>query len=725
MTDIYKQFRTIEKIASKYTLSKRFDEPTYFSFRLLFGSDSDSTYNYAGTRAIYDTMPHPLFNKNTDSQLSSDNTVILLNDQNTYSAIQYLIDANEPTRAEMMKEFIAKFNSLQNDFPYYFQSIDGLSSLLKIDPTKGQRLPNDTKITITCLEGIDLRISYLLNLYRKIAWDDVYQRWVLPDMMRYFTLKIYLSEFRTFHLPQTNTNMLNGYGEYAIAGTQPTVDAKQSTSLNMADKYANQLATTTQNAAATTNGTEVPLFLSILDDVLPTWELKCEMCEFDLTDIDYDHVGNLNVAEPTQGAVKFSIKVGNVYELQTYPVFQHMFMDDKILNGTGRAKDDITTAVSSYNKYHYPASLQMGQFRDPASDSNTHIPTMPYNERRNQNTVSQAKMSSAENTWLGNAIDTASAYVSNLAETVKSKATTTAIPGIGASISEITSALESKDIVSVIGTIRKAVTTVVNEYQTPSSHLSGEITSENIMKEFLTKLANSTATDEASVKLQQAAINMLNDNNLNSKISNDFKSTIKDEYVDSKLSEAKFNNNTYTNSPINVTDKINRPDSSEKLSGEISEKTNNESASVRLSGKIDEKLQTETASSHLTNFLTDNKVIRPNASEKLTSDITKQISNSATASEMLTGTINKYTNNDMVEKSETSIEKGMTVSASSKLDGNLQKDIKQPEASSEIKNIQVTNIIEFTPSSTSKTIISGITQPEPGQAMKNKIIKSL
>ena len=37
-----------------------------------------------------------------------------------------------------------------------------------------------------------------MELYRKAAWDDVYQRWILPENMREFKMIIYIFERRTF-----------------------------------------------------------------------------------------------------------------------------------------------------------------------------------------------------------------------------------------------------------------------------------------------------------------------------------------------------------------------------------------------------------------------------------------------------------------------------------------------------------------------------------------------
>jgi len=490
-TNIYKTFRSpLPSIANQYTLAKRFDEPTYFSFRLVFAENNDTVYNYSGNRALFDTVPHPLFYDKINSLPSNKYNAKVVNDPQYYSSIQFLENANEPLRANMLREFITKFNDLQNNYPYYFQSIDGVSELLKIDAAKGQRITSDKKLVVTCLEGLDLRMSYLLNLYRKIAWDDVYQRWILPDLMRFFSLKIYLAEFRTFHIPSN----INGYG---IDTTKPIT-----TTINVPG-----VSPILPNVSPTPATEQSPLYLKILDDILPTWQITCEMCEFDLSDITYDHLNSLSVSsDPPQGAVKFGIKIGNIKELQTYPVFQQMFINDRRLNGTSRAKDSSI----SYDSYTYPSSLQVAQYREAANDQNKHLSGLPYNEQRNQNNISSAQ--TQPNTLVGNAIKFGEAYAQNFVNDVVNKAKVTPIPAIGVSLTEINTAIQSNDIVSIFGMIRKGISDVANEYgNAPSSHLGNHIQTDNILSEFLVSLTKSEATDQPTVQLSKAANIVLND----------------------------------------------------------------------------------------------------------------------------------------------------------------------------------------------------------------------
>jgi hypothetical protein len=498
---IYKDFRRVEKIGVYRSLSKRFDEPTYLSFRLKFG-EGDSKHNYATSNVYYDSMPHPLFIKRSE--------YIPLDVRENYAAIDYLWDANEPTRAEMLKEFIERWNQLQNSFQWYFQKIDGVDALLKTNPKKGQRIPSDLRLTITTLEGLDLRISYLLNLYRKIAWDDVYQRWVLPDMMRYFTLDIYVTEFRTFHLPNEQTEM--GYEEINSAKTK--IDS-------------------------VTGQTE--LVLHALDKILPTWKISCKMCEFDIENIAWTALPGLSVGDaPTPAACTFQIKVGNIEETQIYPVFTSMYLEDKKLNGTERSGDLNTTLTNDDRKdanglpgndnRGYNTDLLIGQSRE--FDEPSHVSGKPFIESvaidfqgsKNLGTNLSNINPTEPNTWVGNALTFGKSFVTNLVNEKIDKAKMTAIPKLGFSVNEAISAIESKNIITALGLIRKSVAQVQQEYVAPSDKLSDPIV-DDTFRLFLTGISQSKATSDIQIKLQEAANTALNDKGVWEKIKDFSKAT--------------------------------------------------------------------------------------------------------------------------------------------------------------------------------------------------------
>jgi hypothetical protein len=56
MNNIYRYFRSTDVAtkATKFNLTKRFDEPTYFSFRLIFAQNNDNDYNGKSGQQLFD-----------------------------------------------------------------------------------------------------------------------------------------------------------------------------------------------------------------------------------------------------------------------------------------------------------------------------------------------------------------------------------------------------------------------------------------------------------------------------------------------------------------------------------------------------------------------------------------------------------------------------------------------------------------------------------------------
>ena len=762
---IYNKFRSIGKIADKYSLSKRFDEPTYFSFRLMFGTNQDETYNYANEQVSYDVMPHPLFN--TLSRTSARGASVSLNlpvirsiDIPMYSAIEFLENSNEPTRAKMLKEFIEKFNDLQNNYPYYFQQIDGVSDLLKIDTTKGQRITNDKRIIITCLEGLDLRMTYLINLYRKIVWDDTYQRWVLPDMMRYFTLKIYLAEFRSFHVQQD-------YNAYGINLKEVERNFNSKNIESMRHELADMKNVKVNLPKISTNPNSPPMYLKVLDDILPTWEITCEMCEFDISDIEYTHLTSLNVAgDPPQGAVKFGIKIGNIKETQIYPLFQHMYLIDRKINGRDRAKEEISTTFENNIKQLYPTFLQIAQTREQDPDNDTHGSGLSYNERQNYDTTQDTrdaipKMAPSErlntqfyndrsgemidipfdptipDTWIGNAISWGTGFARHFIRSKIDKAKITTIPSIGLSFSEITAALRAKNLVGALGMIRKGVNEVTKQYENaPSSRLEGPIQTDEIMKEFLTTLVHTETDsigDEDSQLLKMAAQTALNDKKTwNDIIDYSLQTNINEN--DMAIGAPKTIEGgglevvppfTATRGKIDAASLLRGDPTSSRLSGEIEATGFGEDApSSKLEGRIDSTFSINvTTSEKLGTKIDGNLDSGGIASGMLGSKIPETVGNRGKTSEKLGTRIdgNLDRGGYPSDKLGTSIDEELSRGGkpSDKLGSTIDDNrLERPAPGIKMNSVKIENVLEEAPSSGLGSKIEGqpFKQPDPNAA---------
>lgn len=192
-----------------------YDDPTYMTFKVEFGDwgasvlDRSLVQNGLTEFSLafnnYDQLPMGLLNcpypgiiDETYWQTNTGSDYNAFNNIKFYSAFQYLRSRNEDTRAKYLYYFVNGLYEIQHDYPFIFKKISGLNELEKFDAISGQRLKAPAKITLECYEGLDLKIRTLFEFYRKAAWDDVYQRWILPENMREFKMIIYVFERRIF-----------------------------------------------------------------------------------------------------------------------------------------------------------------------------------------------------------------------------------------------------------------------------------------------------------------------------------------------------------------------------------------------------------------------------------------------------------------------------------------------------------------------------------------------
>jgi hypothetical protein len=174
-----------------------FQDPTYIGFKLFF-----------------------LVNQ-PDSKLLSDQAL-----PNT--AMAYLTNIGDTARMHYLEKFVKHLVAINQQTPWFFQSIEGLQDAWKHGYQEADfkpLLPADRKISIKCLESIDLRMTALIDLYRKACFDWPNRREVVPKNLRQFTMYIYCYENRTINVKgQPGSNSLSSLKEYAAL---PEVNQRQ------------------------------------------------------------------------------------------------------------------------------------------------------------------------------------------------------------------------------------------------------------------------------------------------------------------------------------------------------------------------------------------------------------------------------------------------------------------------------------------------------------------
>jgi hypothetical protein len=130
-------------------------------------------------------------------------------------------DENEPVRTEsqMLEEnsntstnivvpqtvldmlgFISGMKKMITQYPYIIQGISGLDKAYDShygikDPYMGS---GDNKISLTCWESLDLRVSSMFNRYFNAVYDRQYRRERVPVNLRRFNCSVYVHDVRNF-----------------------------------------------------------------------------------------------------------------------------------------------------------------------------------------------------------------------------------------------------------------------------------------------------------------------------------------------------------------------------------------------------------------------------------------------------------------------------------------------------------------------------------------------
>lgn len=154
----------------------KYNDPTYLGFVFLFND--------------FDTKQSPLLARGTDSAPPP-----------VGSALDYLASINDGPRYQYLKLFQELLLDTNYWMPWYWQQIEGIDKVwdygsLK-DPYKGG---NDSRIKITTLESIDLRVTALMDLYRKACFDYEFRREIVPSNLRKFQVSIFIQEIRNIQV---------------------------------------------------------------------------------------------------------------------------------------------------------------------------------------------------------------------------------------------------------------------------------------------------------------------------------------------------------------------------------------------------------------------------------------------------------------------------------------------------------------------------------------------
>jgi hypothetical protein len=272
-----------------------------------------------------------------------------------YSAERYLKNIGYPNRAETLKAFKELLKSISEESPWYITSIEGLNEIYKLDSVQNFR-GKDKKITLEFLEGIDMRVTSMFDAYRKSAFDAVYMRYLLPDIMRYFSMNVYVTEFRTFHRPNRIADNKAIQEPPTPGGNQYGIDPSKgpiaATAGQLQNAFGEDASKNRQEQVEKFNswlrgtggdGSTDGHFLEYLDDHLSVIKFELSDCEFELESLEPSWASALKTEAADAATYKAVIKVGKIREIAGYPI-----LFDVIAGLTSKNFSDDSLSESSY-----------------------------------------------------------------------------------------------------------------------------------------------------------------------------------------------------------------------------------------------------------------------------------------------------------------------------------------------------------------------------------------
>ena len=287
-----------------------YEDPTYLGFRLVFD---------------FDPVTRNLETGQTDDPLFSENDSL-------ESAIRYLKATGYPNRAIMLQEFKANLKYINNETPWYWQSIAGLNDIWKIEFGEAYNplRAKDKFLEIECLESIDLRVTALADLYRKATFDTKFMRSLVPENLRWFTLRVQISEMRSFHRVKQMVNSVN------------TTVNQSNSNLKNTNSASN---TPTATGTLSTHANE----LEPINDLISLLEFELSHCTFDFWDsFPNDNLisdaGSLDAAKQ-----KFKIKVGHIQEQHSYKLLE-LILKDGVTQENGEFNKNVPNFDQAINK---------------------------------------------------------------------------------------------------------------------------------------------------------------------------------------------------------------------------------------------------------------------------------------------------------------------------------------------------------------------------------------
>jgi hypothetical protein len=319
-----------------------FQDPTYLGFKLFFVFDGP------------------------DSKL-------LGSEKNPNSALGYLKNIGDTQRYNYLKSFKDHLQKINLEIPWFFQEVVGLGDAWKHGYQEAEykpKLGEDRKIAIKCLESIDLRMTALIDLYRKACFDWNYRREIVPKNLRQFTVYIYVYEARTINYkgtPRSNSaiDVKKVIGLPEINQRQVDQNAFMlGIDQDPGGDFVNRLSDAGGDVVSGLKSAFAPPSVNDITDA-PNIDINRIMFKFDLCEILPDESGVIVekasniISEPATQTVSFSYR--NVTEENIYNLFHGASVTDLNFVLDNVALDAPITSENYSNKWNQAKKKVFGR----------------------------------------------------------------------------------------------------------------------------------------------------------------------------------------------------------------------------------------------------------------------------------------------------------------------------------------------------------------------------
>lgn len=191
-------FKNISDFRKGSTNKYPYQDPTYLSFAILF-----DVYNPVLSPLL--AGPAEEYLRNLSEGVKKDEELKTASEVYTQGSVTIPETTPEGDSFyreayESFVEFKKALLTINNEMPWYWQSIKGLERLFQIDPNNAFFGGEDSKIEIETLESLNLPIAGLMHLYRTAVFDSRRWGYILPTNLRKFTMYVYVTEVRNIQI---------------------------------------------------------------------------------------------------------------------------------------------------------------------------------------------------------------------------------------------------------------------------------------------------------------------------------------------------------------------------------------------------------------------------------------------------------------------------------------------------------------------------------------------